>query len=384
MAFSRRKALRFMAGSAVLLAAAGSGAGLWLNRRADRAIAPWAQAASGAFGDWRMQALAFAVLAPNPHNRQPWLLELVGSDTIRIYCELDRRLPVTDPFDRQILIGFGAFLELLRMAAAQAGIALAIETFPEGRPGERLDHRPIAAIRQLSGSVSADPLFAHVLARHTNRQPYRNDTIPAAADAALRAALPAAADFRLHTGEAEVAALRDLTIAGFEREMRTPQAHLESIHLMRIGRAEINANPDGISLDGPMIEFARLAGFVSAEGLADPDSTAFRQGVDKLLASALATPAFVSLSTPGNRRQDQLDAGRDWIRLQLAATGQGLAMQPMSQALQEYAEIADLYQASHALLRPQGGRVQMLGRIGFAPPQRPAPRWPVTSRILNP
>lgn len=381
---SRRKVLRFMAGSAVLLTAAGGAGTFWLNQRADRAIAPWDEAASGAFGDWRMQALAYAVLAPNPHNRQPWLLELVGSDAIRIYCELDRRLPVTDPFDRQITIGFGAFLELLRMAAAQQGVALTVDSFPEGDPGHHLDHRPVAAIRQVGDTVTADPLFAHVLERHTNRAPYRSDTIPVVAEAALRAALPAAPDYRLHTGAREVAALRDLTIAGFEREMRTPEAHLESVHLMRIGRGEINANPDGISLGGPMIEFARLAGLVSADSLANPESTAFRQGVDKLLAAAQATPAFVSLSTHGNSRQDQLDAGRDWIRLQLAATGQGLAVQPMSQALQEYAEIADLYETVHTLLRPDGGRVQMLGRIGYGPAQRPAPRWPVSSRILNP
>ena len=380
---TRRNALRFVAGSAVLLAAAGGTGAFWLNKRANRAIAPWAEAAAGAFADWRMKALAYAVLAPNPHNRQPWLLELRGTDMIRVYCELDRRLPVTDPFDRQIMIGFGAFLELLRMAAAQDGVALAIETFPEGLPGDRLDRRPIAALRPVGDSAMADPLFAHVLERHTNRQPYRTAAIPDEAVAMLRSALPAAPDFRLHMRGPELAALRDITIAGFDREMRTPQAHLESVHLMRIGRAEIDANPDGIALDGPMIEFARLAGLVSAEALADPDNNAFRQGVDKLLASAQATPAFVSLCTTGNSREDQLDAGRDWIRLHLAATGLGLAMQPMSQALQEYPEMADLNQAIHTLLRPDGGRIQMLGRIGYAPAQRPAPRWPVSSRLLD-
>ena len=40
------------------------------------------------------------------------LLETDGGLTI--FCDLDRLLPETDPFDRQITIGFGCFLELLQ------------------------------------------------------------------------------------------------------------------------------------------------------------------------------------------------------------------------------------------------------------------------------
>ena len=383
MPHSRRSALRFLAGSALALAAAGGGAGYWLNRRADRALAPWRAAAEGAFDDWRLRALAYAVLAPNPHNCQPWLFDLTGADGIDVYCEPVRRLPVTDPLDRQITIGFGACLELLRMAAAQAGIVLEITPFPDGEPAARLDARQVARVRRIGGAVSPEPLFAQVLARHTNREPYALQPLPDDAQAALHGAVPDAADFALHTNPSQVATLREITIAGFELEMQTPAAHLESVQLMRIGRGAINANPDGISLGGPMIEFARLAGLVDPAALADPESTAFRQGADQLLASARATPAFISLATAGNSRQDQLDAGRDWVRLHLAATAQGLSVQPMSQTLQEYGEMSDLFAAMHRLLRPEGGRVQMLGRIGFGPAQNPAPRWPVTSRILG-
>lgn len=42
--------------------------------------------------------------------------------------------------------------------------------------------------------------------------------------------------------------------------------------------------------------------------------------------------------TPGNDRVTQVNAGRAYARVQLAATAHGLATQPLSQALQEYAE----------------------------------------------
>ena len=90
--------------------------------------------------------MAWAVLAPNAHNRQPWALRLVGADTALLFCDLDRRLPATDPFDRQILISLGCFVELYRLAAASRGFAADITPFPEGEPQPRLDARPVARI----------------------------------------------------------------------------------------------------------------------------------------------------------------------------------------------------------------------------------------------
>ncbi len=70
-------------------------------------------------------------------------------------------------------------------------------------------------------------------------------------------------------------------------------------------------------------------------------------------------------------------------RLNLAATGQGVGMQPLSQALQEYPEMGDLYRDIHERLAPGGGTVQMFGRIGYGPDVPQSPRWPVESKIVN-
>ena len=97
--------------------------------------------------DPRRFALAHAILAPNPHNTQPWLVELRGADEMLLYCDLERRLPFTDPLDRQITMGCGAFLELYRIAAAQQGRVAQIVPFPDGAPEARLDARPLAQVR---------------------------------------------------------------------------------------------------------------------------------------------------------------------------------------------------------------------------------------------
>ena len=115
--------------------------GLWRSARAEP-LGPWRAAPASTATDPRLRAAAWAVLAPNPHNRQPWLMRLDGTDTMTLFCDLDRRLPETDPFDRQILIGLGAFLELFRLALLEQGLDASITPFPEGEPQPRLDARP--------------------------------------------------------------------------------------------------------------------------------------------------------------------------------------------------------------------------------------------------
>ena len=165
-----RRTLLLGAGGGLALVAAG---GFWRVTRAPQtAAAPWAIAADDS-PDVRLSALRHAILAPNPHNRQPWLIRLEGTTDAQLFCDLDRRLPATDPFDRQILIGFGAFLELLRLAAASRGVRLDVTEFPEGAPGARLDGRPIAHLRfQPDPAIVPDRLFDHVLARRSNKEAY--------------------------------------------------------------------------------------------------------------------------------------------------------------------------------------------------------------------
>ena len=116
-------------------------------------------------------------------------------------------------------------------------------------------------------------------------------------------------------------------------EYQTPRTLQESIDVMRIGAAEATANPDGIILDGPLMEAASNLGMVTREKLADPNSYAFAEGISMYTALIAASPAMVWLTTPDNSRMTQLTTGAAWLRVQLAATGQGLAMQPLSQVL---------------------------------------------------
>ena len=101
---SRRRFIQLVGGGAVL-AAATSLTGC-STTAPDIAVVAWAVPKSDlAKLGLREFMLAHALLAPNPHNRQPWLADLRRADEVTLVCDPDRLLPETDPFGRQIQIG---------------------------------------------------------------------------------------------------------------------------------------------------------------------------------------------------------------------------------------------------------------------------------------
>lgn len=382
MTITRRAILKSGAAVAVVLAAGAAG---WALTRAPRAArAPWREAAKG-FGDPRLDALAYAVLAPSAHNMQPWLIRLEEDGSTTLLCDLRRRLPATDPYDRQITISLGCFLELMGQAAAEQGREALIEPFPRGEPRPRLDDRPVAVIRLgEAGTVAPDPLFGGVLRRRTNRHPFEPDRpVNTEALAGVLAASVPGVSASGSVDEVLVERLRRLTEEAWRIEWSTPVVRAESIEVMRIGKDEINARPDGLYLEGPTMELLHAAGVLTRQRMDEPGSRAFREGLETYARACRSAMAYAWSVTPTNSRRDQLEAGRAWVRMQLAAGAAGLAFHPLSQALQEYPEMSALYREAQGLLGGGGTRVvQMLARLGHAPEIPPAPRWPLESRLL--
>jgi hypothetical protein len=375
-----------LAAGGLALGLVGSGAVFAVTRVPKNALAPW-QGLDAPEPDVRLDAFRHAILAPNPHNRQPWVIELVGDSEAVIRCDLDKRLPETDPFDRQITIGFGCFLELARIAACQRGHRIVVEAFPQGAPElpQRLDHRPIARLGFVRDpDVRTDALYAAIRIRRSSKVPF--DATRVVTTQTTDAVRAAAGDSRLgFTTEPDaVKSLRSLTWDAWMVEARTSRTFKESVDLMRIGKAEIEANPDGIALRGAMIEALAMVGQLSRASMLDPASAGFKAGVDKYRPIMDTASSYAWLTTAGNTRRDHLEAGQRYVRFNLAANAAGLAVHPVSQALQEFAEMADV----HARMRKTLGvdaadTLQMLARIGYAESIEPSPRWPLKTKVIR-
>lgn len=349
------------------------------------AIAPWSDPGATE-PDRRKRLLAYAILAPNPHNMQPWLVDLSQPDRIDLYCDRDRLLPHTDPFSRQILIGHGAFLELLDLAASAEGYRTEITYFPAGEFGDRVDDRPVATVRLLAApSRTPDPLFAQILQRRSAKVAFAATPLTAEHGQALAAAYrDPTCPLTIATDQPQVLALQGVVQSGMEIELRTPHTYRESVDVMRIGAREVAEHRNGIDLTGAPITIGRLLGLVNREKLADPTTQAFKSGVAMYRQIAVATPAFAWMTTADNRRTTQLAVGRAYARLNLQATALGVAMHPMSQVLQEYDEMRSLQRGFLSLLNVgEGETVQMLMRLGYAAPHPPAPRRDLQDLLLT-
>ncbi|MEP2977941.1 MAG: twin-arginine translocation pathway signal protein [Lentilitoribacter sp.] len=378
----RRNFLALLGGGVVL--AAGSTLGSVATRTPDKALTPWKLVGTAQYSEPRMRALSYAILAPNPHNRQPWLVDLSNENQIILTVDTDKLLPHTDPFSRQITIGLGCFLEVLHMAAAEDGYRADITVFPQGSDVTALDQRPVAVIDMVRDeNVQPDPLFAHIFERRSLKEPF--DTSKEVSSKLLKDV----ADETLYTStattndESQVAKLRKLTRDAFTIELDTPRTYKESVDLFRIGKKEIEANPDGIDFSGPMFETMGFLGLMSREGALDTNSIEFEEGKKAIYAQTDTGMAYLWVVTKGNTREDQINAGRDWVRINLATTRENVGLHPMSQALQEYEEMTAIYDQIHADLAPDGGTVQMFGRLGYAERVAPSPRWPIEAKILS-
>jgi nitroreductase len=379
---STRRVILKVGGAAIVLTA-GAGAAWALTRTPMSVRAPWEAAAKG-FGDPRLDALAYAVLAPNPHNMQPWRVRLDGEDEFTLYADLTRLLPETDPKDRQIVIGFGAFLELFRQAVAEKGFRAEIAPFPEGESVPRLDARPIARVRMVRDpAVVRDPLFGEALARRTNRTPFEARAIDQDVLERIKAASVPGVFADAVTDSDRIAEVRRIADEAWGVEWGLERTRRETIKVTRIGKAEIDAAPYGICLSGPLLEALGGVGVLTRERMDEPGTAAYEQTLSTYADAIAAAPNFLFSTTSTNARADQIEAGRAWVRMHLAATKEGLAFHPLSQALQEFPEMADPYRAIHYALASGGGVVQMLARIGYAKDVPAAPREPLEAHILK-
>jgi hypothetical protein len=381
---ARRAFIRLVGGGAVL--AAGLGTSGCNSSLPEVAVQPWRTATAET--ELRRFMLAHALLAPNPHNRQPWIADLREPGHIHLLCDGERLLPETDPFGRQILIGCGAFIELAVIAAAERGHAVTVTPFPQGAPAARSLPAGTVVATLVTGPASAvarDPLYPVIARRHTAKTAYAEGrALPAAL---LPAWVETARRYGLQAGTVTapepLAALRRITREAFEIECTTPATWLESARLMRIGPDAIATHRDGISMSSPMIRLLHATGLFDPMAVPQRGQSSLQRVMDHWMPLETGS-GFVWLVSTGNTRAQQLESGRAYVRQHLLATAAGVDMHPLSQALQEFDAMRGPYAAVHSALGvdPAQGTVQMLARVGYSIESAgPAPRRALASLL---
>jgi hypothetical protein len=339
--------------------------------------------------DIRLRVLQYAVLAPSSHNSQPWAVEMTPTG-MKLFVDRSRLLPASDPPARQTHISQGTFLELLEIAARQFGYRAEIDYFPEGEYGNTtVDDRPVAAITlQPDPKAVPDPLFAEIPRRQTNRRAFSlHQPVSAAELAAIRSA-PGGDNisWRITDSEAERQAVAGICKEAMAIEVSSSERNRETATWFRFSDRELEEKRDGFGLaqggsEGISKWFVETF-VLNRSRAADPAGAFARGAIDQTGVQASSAPAFAALISSTNTRLEQVLLGRAFARIHLTASRLGLAMQPLSQALEEYPQMASLQMRLKQTLKVADGQtVQMLFRLGHAVPTKFGPRRDVAALI---
>ena len=342
--------------------------------------------------DLRRWALAYAILAPNSHNRQPWLVDLREPQAITLHVDRERLLPMTDPWYRQIMVSQGTFIESMVVALRQRGVDAQVQLFPQGEFAPRqLDGRAVARINWAQGVPAPvqDPLFAQLLRRHTAKVDYDTSrpVVAETLDALKTVLTDPGVRFGGTVDAARMEPMRKLCLESARVEVLTPRTVMESIQLTRVGPDEIARHRDGIAINSLVPRLADMVGAFDRSNPPAEGSAAYKQMMGFYEGHSKTAMGFVWLSTPtaphaasNTTRSAEVNAGRAYMRLQLKGTELGLQVHPMSQAPQEFAEMKPHYDQLHQLLlgKPASEEtVQMFCRVGYCAQQQHTPRRPV-------
>lgn len=300
--------------------------------------------------------LRYAVLAPSSHNAQPWTFD-VHDDEIRIGADESRWLDAADPDRRELYLSVGCAVENCCIAAEQFGFDPVVEYHDP----DSADH--VVTVRLREGDPTTprpSALFDALTTRRTSHAVF--DGRPLDADVRERlAAVDGEEGVTLHlVDDAETrAAIGRVQATADRRLMDDPDYRRELGHWIGLGAL-------GSSWLAARIGQAVVTHLDLGDREAAKHST--------LIQSA---PVVAVLTTDTDDPVTQVRTGRVFERLALLASAAGVAVHPMSQALerpetrQELAAILDTTESP-----------QHLFRLGYVDePTEHTPRWPVEAFI---
>jgi hypothetical protein len=336
---------------------------------------PWEKSYAAQFSDPRVRLTSDGLLAASNHNMQPWKVRLDGTDPMVFYLYADsaRRTDQVDPYSRQFMISQGTFLEYVRVAGEEDGWHTDIALFPNGTYDEKnlahsMDTMPVAKITLSKAEPQNTPLYDAMFLPDTNREAYGKEKLTTAQENALASlSLQSGLSVRVYQDESDLA-----KIGGFAMQSATIEAGVtrvmeESNAIFRPNEYEKNQYRYGYSLEGQgATGFMKniMQGLVTFFPSLNTGKDASQNFINYTRTSVDNTPAYATIVTADNSRPAQVESGMLYSRLVLTGHTLGLAMQPLSQALEEYPEMKVPYDGLKQAYAPDGGTVQMLFRVG--------------------
>lgn len=298
--------------------------------------------------------LEAATRAPSSHNTQPWRFRATDQ-TIHLYADRTRALPVNDPDDRELLISCGAALLHIRIAAAGIGVASAVELWKHPDDPDLL----ATVVLQPAGPVAQSDadLDNYIEVRRTYRKRFEPRQIPESVlEELIAAATAEGATLTILSSEELRHQTAELIAEGDAILWQNPSWRRELAQWMHPRRTG-----DGLTVPWLVAPFTQAV--VRSFDMGDGQAAKDRQYADE-------SPVLAVLTTPGDSPIDWLCAGQALGRVLLHACQHDVQASYLNQPIQ----VASLRPKLQQLIG-QPGFPQILLRMGYPAEEiSPSPR----------
>jgi nitroreductase len=378
---SRRQFLKAAGLGGAVIGVAGLGIASW-RATAQGVFAAGSGPAYAAWADWDqgsgpLTLIRAAVLSANPHNSQPWRFRIFAS-AIDMFIDPSRNIGNMDPYRREQHIGLGCSLENLLIAAQAKGYDPRLTVLPDAG-----DPTLVAHVELNQGRVSNLALYRAIPKRHTHRAPF--DTTRNVGQSTLLGLQQAVADIQgagvvWITSDTAKRQVGELIIEAAQAIATDHDQSVDSFRWWRDGWSDIQSHRDGMTIDA-----AGLSPLITALGKILPPQTReqndqawIQQTRDNYVKTAAAFGIVVVRDATANTQR--IAGGRLYERLHLAATNEGLAMQPLNQIT----ERIDREKLLGLNPRFTQAAAQLMPESGWAPLMSFRVGYPTVSAALSP
>ena len=292
--------------------------------------------------------LRYATLAPNGHNTQPWLFR-TRQGRIEILTDFTRRTPVVDPDDHHLFVSLGCAAENLALASAACGRPGAFAFDPTGNGTVAFDF--------VAGPSVATALFDAIPKRQSTRAEFDGQPVGIADLRTLAAAgtMPGV-DLVLLTDPPQLARVRDLVVAGNDRQMADPAFIRELKSWLRFNPQQAADNGDGL--------YSAASGSPTLPGWLGPRAfdwfVTAKSESDKYARQLRSSSGVAIFVGAQEDREHWVQVGRACQRFALQATALGLKHAFVNQPV----EVPALRPELATLLGLPGRRPDIVMRFG--------------------
>lgn len=274
----------------------------------------------------------YAILAPSGHNTQPWIFE-VHDESLNLYADRTRALPVIDPDDRELIISCGAALTNLVVAMKYFGYEPDIHFFPSDSDNDLLASVTVKT-RDYEPSDLDKILFKAITTRRTNRLPFAEEVIDGITQQKLVAIV--SEDINVRFNIIDNNNTREEIIKLIEHGDKI-QSQNKSFcrELAQWVHPNRSNSKDGIP--GYAFGMGDLISFGSPFFIGNLNWGDIQAGRDRNLVKG--SPVLAMLETKNDKPADWLFTGIALSRLLLRASSEGIAASYLNQPL----EVSELY-----------------------------------------